>query len=266
MTPSTSSPDSLTSQFAPLLLSCDKYADVWAPCLQLYRRYWPDLPWRPRLVSNDLAPRNLDVDALLVGEDVSWSDSLARALELVAEPYVMLLLDDLLLTQPVHTQAVVDALRWVVEHDANYLRLNPSPPPDRDLGAHIGAVREGSLYRTSTVFTIWKRSVLAALLRPGESAWEFELCGSARSDAYGGFYSVKRPCFRFLNSIIKGAWTRPAIRLLEVEGIPIDLEQRRVMSRADSAVLAFLEVRAWALRRLPARYRRPVRDFFRTSR
>jgi len=36
--------------------------------------------------------------------------------------------------------------------------------------------------------SLWKKDMLCALLRAGETAWDFEIHGSHRSDAYDGFF------------------------------------------------------------------------------
>jgi len=69
----------------------------------------------------------------------------------------------------------------------NYLRLNPRPKPDKPYNDQIGLVSPGTLYRTATVMTIWKKSVLVDLLNPEETAWDFELYGLSGLIGTAGF-------------------------------------------------------------------------------
>ena len=90
---------------------------------------------------------------IAVGNDVSWSDNLLFALNCVAEPYVLLNIDDLILSAAVDHKAVTAVVSQFVESDGNYLRLNPTPHGNATLG-DVGLVPPGDIYRSSTVFLI----------------------------------------------------------------------------------------------------------------
>ena len=80
-----------------------------------------------------------------------WSDSLFFALGCVAEPYVLLNMDELILSAAVNHEAVTAVVSQFVESDGNYLRLNPTPHGNATPGA-VGLVPLGDIYRSSTVF------------------------------------------------------------------------------------------------------------------
>ena len=182
-------------QFAVLVPSCDGYSDLWKPFFTLFWKFWPDCPLPVYLLSNFASVADDRARALHVGEDVSWSDNLAKALASLNYEYIFLFLDDLFLTGNVDTKTVLGILNWAVRSKINYLRFNPSPKADRLYNDIVGVVSPGTIYRTATVMSLWRKEVLLNLLRPGESAWDFEIKGSIRSDEFDGFFSTWKRYF-----------------------------------------------------------------------
>lgn len=82
-----------------------------------------------------------------------WSDCLFFALGCVAEPYVLLNMDEFILSVAVDHEAVTAVVSQFVESDGNYLRLNPTPHSNATPGA-VGLAPLGDIYRSSTVFLI----------------------------------------------------------------------------------------------------------------
>ncbi len=242
------------------MLSCDKYADLWTPFFQLFRRFWPDCPFPVYLVSNRLRADIASVHQIQVGADLSWSDTLATALRRLDQPYVLLVLDDLFLLERVPSGEVVALLAWMIDSGANHLRLHPPPLPDKPHDARVGIVSPGALYRTSTQFSAWRKSAMLELLVPGESAWDFEISGSGRSDRLGGFYSTWRPSVSIVNGVIKGKWRRDALKRVRALGADVDLAARPLMTPSEAALFRLKRVRSRLLLLLPAPYQRRVRD------
>jgi hypothetical protein len=198
---------------------------------------------------------------LLTGDDISWSDSLYKGVSQLEQHYVLLFLDDLFLYDFVKTAKVLEVLNWILESGANYVRLNPSQRPDKAFNELVGIVSKGTIYRTSTVLSVWKKEVLLDLLKPGESAWGFEIYGSVRSDSYDAFYSTWENYFTVINGVIKGKWQRRAVEKLQQLGIEIDLAKRPVMKLTETAALFFKEQRSKLLNLFPSKYRRKVKNF-----
>jgi hypothetical protein len=84
------------------------------------------------------------------------------------------------------------------------------------------------------------------LLRSGESAWDFEIKGTVRSDSYDGFYSTNETQISVVNTVIKGKWQRSALRMLEEMGINITSD-RKVMTVKESLKLQLLVARSFML-------------------
>ena len=75
-----------------------------------------------------------------------------------------------------------------------------------------------------------EKKVLLKLLKSNETAWDFEIRGSIRSDEYDNFFSTWGKYFYLINGCIGGNWQRSAIKKLKSLGIQIDLNKREVMA------------------------------------
>jgi len=245
---------------AVLIASHDGSQDLWNPLLALFQQYWPECPFPVYLVCNAAEYARSGVSIISVGPDHSWSDTLLAALQLISEKYVLLWIDDHFLSEPVNADKIVAAIEAFKSVDGNYLRLQSLPKPDAQFNSHFGLVQKGSIYRTATVASVWKKSILMQLLRPGESAWDFETGGSIRSDRYDGFYSTWRDCFQIENLLIKGRTWRPSQRRIERSlGRQMHLG-RDVMSPLEEIVFSLRVLANRALVRLPRRFAGALRS------
>ncbi|MEZ0227793.1 MAG: hypothetical protein ACAI25_04155 [Planctomycetota bacterium] len=240
-----------------LVPSCDRYSDLWAPFFALFRRFWPDCPYRVCLLTNELTPRIPGIDVIAVGPDVSWSDNLAAALARLPERYVLMFIEDLFIVRRVRSAQVTRIVSEAIRIGARYLRLSNTPPPDAPFNRSFGLVAPGALYRTSTVLSLWDRLTLASLLATGESAWQFETAGSVRSDTIDGFYATRRPLIHVANGVIKGRWRRSVLR--ELAPLGVRAGDRGVMTVGEEFRFRLLLARSRLLAALPSNRRRQVR-------
>lgn len=227
----------IKDKFAVLVVSCDKYSDLWKPFFKFFWRFWPDCPFKVYLLSNKVGANMSQVENLLVGDDLSWSDSLIKGVtQLKKEEYIFLVLDDLFLCDFIRTDKVLKIFNWILESNAHYARMNPSQKPGKPYNELVSIVSKGAIYRASTVLSVWKKDILLNLLKPGESAWDFEVWGSVRSDNYDGFYTTWEDHFPIINCVIKGKWQRSAVKKLKSLGVDIDLNRREVMTITETIV------------------------------
>lgn len=247
---------------AVLIVSCDRYRDLWDPCITLFRRFWADCPYPVYLLSNTVEAQYEGIRPITVGSDISWSDNLLAALAIIPEDYVLLWIEDLFLIRPVESEKIRELIEWAIRNHINYLRLNPTPGPDIPLNQDIGQISKGTVYRASVVFSVWKKSLLSSLLRPGENAWEFEDKGTERTDSADAFYASSKQLIPACNTVIKGVWEKSALGIIRRLGIEPDLNVRRVMNRKESIIWKLKLIRSRIFFLLPSSYRRKIRSFF----
>ncbi len=98
--------------FAIVVLSCDKYSDLWAPFMSQLRRQFPSAAGYPVYFgSNEVACREEGVIPVLSGKDRDWSSSFRSILQQVPARKVMVLLEDLMMARPcIRTRS---AVAWI---------------------------------------------------------------------------------------------------------------------------------------------------------
>jgi hypothetical protein len=255
----------IKNKFAILVISCDKYSDLWNPFFKLFFRFWPDCPFNVYLISNYKITNFPKVKTINIGRDISWSDNLYKGLNLLREDYVFLLLEDCFLINFVNTNKMLELFNWILNIKANCVRMDPRPKPDKKYNELIGIVSKGTIYRASSAICIWKREILLNLLKAAETAWDFEIYGSIRSDIYSDFYSTCNNYFPNVHCVVRGKWQRSAIKKLKSFGIQIDLNTREVMTLEETIIYIFRQLRSKLLKFFPAKYRRRIRNFILSS-
>ncbi len=223
-----------------LVVSCDKYHDLWAPFFTLFFRYWQDCPYPVYLCANASSYDDPRVTTLLIGADLSWSSNLKRCLEQFPSKYCILLQEDFLFTKVVDTPRISELVGYFRERGAACLRLFPSPPPESTMRDNpgVGGILRGAAYRVSLQAAIWEKAALYELLEEGETPWDLETFGSKRSDLSNRlFLSIaernrkKWPLDYFSTAVVQGKWVREAVAICAREGIHVDETQRAVESR-----------------------------------
>ena len=225
-----------------LVTSCDRYRDIEAPFLALWRRYWPDCPFELVAVRDSGGGDGVVVGdgfdrVVVTGPGLSWSEMLAFALERISTKYVLMLMNDYLLDSRVDTPRQLALLSRAEETGALNLRMNPNPPR---------AVKN-SAYAVSCQAGYWDREFLLGLARRTKSAWEFERYGSYMFDESDPrpILVTERKEFPFVDVLHKGYWEPEGVELVKREGIGYDFSQRglppfwpRLKSNLKKAVFA----------------------------
>lgn len=250
----------INNRVAVLVVSCDRYSDLWPPFFQLFFRFWPNCPFNIYLLSNNEKCEIKGINNILVGEDISWSDNLIKATNIIKEEYILIFIEDLFLVDFVKTNEVVKLCEWILQNNANYICMNPSISANQPFNEPISEIAKGTIYRASTVLSVWKKEVLSNLLKYGESAWEFEIFGTMRSDHYDAFYSSLECPFAVLNGVIKGKWQQYAIKKMISLGVSVDLSRREIMNKYETANYFLIKQRAKILRIFPPKYQRKIKN------
>jgi len=246
-------PKEETPSCAVLVVSCDRYRDLWEPFFALFWRYWPDCPFPVFLGSNFATHSDARVKSLTAGEDQSWSRNLRYFLDAIDSEYVLLLLEDFFLNRPVVTRTIIEHLNALHALRGTMLRLYPHPRPNirlREFGS-IGLIHNAAPYRVSTQPAVWNRKELLGLLRDSESAWEFEVQGTIRSQAKAdGYFGSYRPIVPYCHVVERGMWFRSAARRYKQQAIGCDFTVRLVMGRFTAAKKQINNWRRWMLDRV----------------
>lgn len=213
-----------------LVLSCDKYSDLWEPFFGQFWKYWPDCPYQVVLGSNTKGYKHPKVKTILSGPDRDWSTSLRAILEKISTPYIFLWLDDIFPIEKIRSTDFSNALEFLVRNKGKHMHTGPSPKPDflsQDL--RFGVYESGAPYR-ATAMGFWEISYLHDFLIMGENPWNFEIMGSYRTRYTDGFYCSMKPLFERLHVVEKGKIFADAYEYCRKHSIPLDTKKREILS------------------------------------
>jgi hypothetical protein len=255
----------MAQQLAILVSSFDAYSDLWPPYFASFHHNWPDCPFPVYLLSNHKVFPDPAVTPILVSDVRTWPDSVRLALDQIKEEFILLLLEDLFIISKVDTERFHNLLRWIVEHRPACVKLQPDPAMIPTEFTEICHIPAGTNYRCSTVLSLWRKDVLRNILKSGESIWQFEIIGSARTDKYPDFYATEVPYLRYINGVIRGKWVPSAQKKLIAAGFPVQTGTRAKFSFRDRIEQTGRLIRAYALRLIPLRYQRRIRLHFSTT-
>ena len=222
----------VNAQCTIVVASCDKYADLHGPFIGSFRRHWPDCQWPVVLLTETTCgalPQGLAFDRVVTtGRGKCWSAMMAELLQSVETPYVILMMDDYLVSSRVPTAEVVARFEQAKMFDAANLRLVPSPKggiPFRD--TDLLECPKQTAYCVSCQVGFWARDYLLALVERTKSAWEFEREGSFMVGAESRpILHTKTLEFPFVDSVHKGYWERAGLSVCRANGIEPDLAKR----------------------------------------
>jgi len=112
----------LTNNIPLLVISCDKYADVWKPFFHVFRSRWPDCPFPVYLGTNHLECNEPGVTTINVGDDKDWASGVIKMLDHLDSSQVILFLEDFFFVETVDSTAVLRLVKIAQERFPACLR------------------------------------------------------------------------------------------------------------------------------------------------
>lgn len=219
-----------------LVSSCDKYSSLWDPFFVSLFKQWPSLMRENNnvpiiLIANNKKFSNPRVKTFNIPNEISWSDNMIDALNQVQTKYVLIALDDYWITDPVDEQRLQELYTLMQKEDAAMINISVNDHRwqagvKHPTVSNVMYVDKFKHYKANLQLAIWDKEVLKYLLRPGESAWAFELEGTARSHGYPkiflGLYDEEP--ITHLNASDQGYIRPKAIAFAQQQQIPFSPE------------------------------------------
>lgn len=244
----------VTSSVAILILSCDKYQDLWEPFFYQFRKSWPDCPYQLYLGSNTKKYNDANIQTILSGPDKNWSESLLSILKQIPEEYLFVWLDDIFIISKT-SDDVWDACWKLLQKNANHIHMSQLPQADSIYSDRMfGVYKKGAPYRVN-VLGFWRKSCLIRMIIPGENPWQFEIMGSYRSSFDDGFYCLMEPLFLSLHVVEKGKLFKTAIQYCKEHAIPLDTSKRQMIQGSGYLISEIKIIVFYLMNKIPWEYR-----------
>lgn len=232
-------------KIALLVLSCDKYADLWEFYAELLNRFWPDCPYDKYLASNTIEFNSQGFRPILMGTDETWSHGVKIALSQLKDKYdyVFTTLEDCPLVANVDNNNVVKAFESFMANDGNFLRTYMVVKPKiKPINQYYGEVENYTPYRQTCAYAVWKIITLYEILDEKESAWDFERIGVKRGFNYDKFFCVYKNQFELINLVIKGKLVRTSYRKLRelIPGVYLNRQQFTIRENVKDKIHGYI--------------------------
>ena len=222
------------NELAILILSCDKYADLWDGFFHQLNKTFPT-KLKKYLVSNHLDFASQNVSNLMViknGDDTNWSGNLIKVLSKIPEKKVFIILEDIYIASQVDLDVFDQMQSYLFKMDAQHIKYMSSPRATLPVSVSFSAYEIGMPYLVSAC-GIWDREYLSTLLIDGENAWDFEVNASYRAKySAKTFFAPNRPLFTYKNMVEKGLWIKSSLDWALAENIPVQKDLRSIRNPA----------------------------------
>lgn len=245
-------------KIALLVVSCDKYSDVWPLFFDTFKKYWPDCPFEIYLGSNFLESNASNVKTIKVGEDLSYSENLLEMLKEIDAEYILMWVDDLMLSSKVKSRELQNIITAGIQRNVDFLKLLPNYPMsyENEDGSNIGILPNGIKYQFSIGISLIKKSFLQLMLAERRNAWEleYEISKKIKYMHYKLYALTDRKLhslpFQFINVLGRGKVIRSAINFLKINNNTNLIKNRGLQSLSDYAYYRLYLLRLWFFRKL----------------
>ena len=145
--------------FSIIMMSCDKYKCLTPAFNHCINKYYPNHPNIEYIYGNDC-----------------WTKRLREKLENINDDYVLFLLDDMLIRNPVREDLIENAIK-VLDEDKKVAVINfeKNYRPANDYSENWLEQKQNQMYLHSCQPSIWRRTALIDNLKKDEDAWSWEL-------------------------------------------------------------------------------------------
>lgn len=247
-------------QMTMLIISCDKYSDLWNGHVHLLEEHWQDRRIKTIIVTDKNTEKKFDnVSVIVAGEEAEWSERLKFALEQVTTELVFVTLDDYFLTAPVSNEKIDTLTAIMKNHGYDYIRLylHPKCPKSAKIKdySNFYAIDTSVRYSVNLFPGIWKKEFLMKTVAEHRNIWKYELSLSRIATEINAKCAVSlNDEFQIIDVVRQGKIQRKAKKLLSQEDIYNGT--REIHSVCSD--LKYL-TKAWASHSLPKWIKEPIR-------
>lgn len=228
----------LNNRYTVLVPSTDQYSDLWKPFLFYLDRFWN---WRTENVvlgSNFMSTEFSNATVCTTGASRYWGEHVLKLLDFVETDKILLMMPDFFLTKEVEYHLFSYYLDLFQHEQLKCLALTPRSLYGHESITYPGckAIKLDGAYSVSTEISLWRVDALRDVLRPNDSPWSFERASRIEYEDPRYWCFATEPVFHYAptGALIRGSWSRNALRMLKHDGLKDCLGDRPVLSRKKS--------------------------------
>ena len=213
------------SNITMLILSCDKFSDLWDGHIELLEKNWGDREMATYIVTD--APNGKEYTHAKVfsaGAEREWTERLKYILNQLDTEYIFVTLDDYYLIEKINNTQMSDLFKLVSDEGLDYLRLFPNPTratrEEIKPNTQVCRIDTNHPYSVNLYTGIWKKNFLIYTLSDAMDVWHYEFSLSKRAIEYNAKCAVSlNNEFVILDVVRKGKLLRKAAKYLKKHGL-----------------------------------------------
>lgn len=229
--------DQTTERVAVFVCSSDNTFDVFQRVFPALRKFWPACPYPVYVGLNEAQAQD---GIVLRAPAAGWREELKQQIAAVPHDFILLVLDDFLVLEPVDQARLRALIAQAVARDLPYTRMIPAtrallPALLHRLAAFFVRdpfqVLPASIpYYSSLQIALWRKDHLLAMFGEEGNIWQFEhqrrpgvVHRALRSD----------PPIRYMHVVEKGRWQPHAPAMFARAGLDFDPGARALRPAGD---------------------------------
>jgi len=218
----------MNKNIALLVTSFDGYNDLWEPLDSNFGIY-VDKNIDCYLMTNFIKPNLKNLSYLDIGQDLSWSENLQKAINKISNyDYIFLTLDDVFFKKKLRYLDLAKYCNEMKKNNANYLSLLNRPSAKFiKINQEFSFISKDSLYPVSAGLCIWKLDELKNYLSRKNSAWEYEKTFKIHDEK--NFMSLNFNFHEVIHLVVRGKLYPSAIKELEKQKIYLKTDRKRYL-------------------------------------
>lgn len=183
----------VSDKVAVLVGTCDAYNDIWRYFFYFVDIHWKDCPYQFYLLTEEYSydwtsPLGSELKVIHTKKGSPWSERILVALKEIKEDYIVFILDDSFILDPVR-QNVIESCVSELEKDKmigcfHFEEFIPNPYHIKSDFIEFRQMDKRENFLASAYVTLWRKTFLKKILQKKESPWQFELYATERCRHY----------------------------------------------------------------------------------
>lgn len=261
-------PNEINYEMTILFIGFDGYSDMWDDCVRLFKKFWPDCPYRTIFINNEKEVSWDGVEVLHAGKDAEWSRKVQLGLRSTETPYVCLLLEDFLIGEKIDTKNIDKTVKFIIKENIRYFKLTnmsravKNRDPNYKNIKYLHIIPESDEYGVSLQAAIWDKKFLEEKVgNDNYNAWTFEfdrvLEAEGKPDtANPGCIFDDRNILNLKHGVVQSKYIPGTVRYFKMIGEPLNIE-REILTYFQYYRIQFVSLCKYLM---PKSLRKPIKS------
>lgn len=230
----------INNNLAIVVVSCDKYSDLWDDVFNLLDIHWADRPYKTYLATDSKPYERKGVEVIHFGDIRQWMVCTRKAIERIDAEYILFLMEDYFVIKDIDTKLIEEDVDFMKGHHGDFMNIHQRPAFIKEedssyLNDYIRIIPNNTRYGLDTAGAIWRRDFfLEQLRREDGDAWRFEALlveDSQTPDGLPGnlFFDTRKPLNLCPGEVVRlGKFTLDTVKIIESTGYKIQSNRERM--------------------------------------